>query len=107
MTTATKTETAGPLAGKICGTAMWAANEYLRVHDLVADPEALNECVRTHCKAALPAALHDAREAYEAGMLHVSGQTFFASFALAGIEAAKEAGWPREVAAAPAKGVQR
>ena len=76
-------------------TATRAALEFLRAHDQEADNAALAECLRSWCKAKLPGALHDAREAIEAGIGQVAEATFRASMAQAGIEAAKEAGFPR------------
>ena len=75
--------------------AMRAAAEYLARHSLTADPVALTECLKAHLKAALPIALADAKRALDARMEAVALQTFEASLALAGIEAAKEAGFPR------------
>ena len=77
--------------------ALTSAVEYLRVHDLTADPAALADCITSHVKAAIPAALHDARMAIEARMAHVANATFGASISLAGIEAAREAGQSRRV----------
>lgn len=75
-------------------TAMRAAAEYLRAHSLQADTRALCECIRSWIKIKLPEALRDAKEALDAGMGQVAETTFRASMALAGIEAAKEAGFP-------------
>jgi len=76
-------------------TAMKAAAEYLRKHNLGADVDALCECIRAHMRAALPGALNDAKAALDANMGAVAERTFLASMALAGIEAAKEAGFPK------------
>lgn len=75
--------------------AMRAAAEYLRRHDLGADPAALTATLRAWLKIKLPEAMRDARQALEAGMGKVAEQTFAASMAQAGIEAAKEAGFPK------------
>jgi hypothetical protein len=71
-----------------------AAAEYLRVHCLKADPEALAECLKSWCKIQLPRALADAKDALDARMPQVAEATFAASMVQAGIEAAKEAGFP-------------
>lgn len=70
--------------------AIRAAIAYMQRHGLTADPAALSEALRTRVKAALPQALADAKEALEAHMEQVAMQTFAASMAMAGIEAAKE-----------------
>jgi len=70
------------------------AAEYLRQHKLKADPDALLSTLRSWVKAKLPEALHDAKEALDANMGAAAEQTFKASMVLAGIEAAKEAGFP-------------
>ena len=74
--------------------AIRGAVEYLKAHNLAADPDALLSCVRSWCKIKLPEALRDAKDALDAGMSEVAEQTFAATMALAGIEAAKEAGSP-------------
>lgn len=71
-----------------------AAVAYLDAHGLKADDEALANSLKAMCKIRLPAALHDANEAIQCGMASVAEHTFRASMALAGIEAAKEAGYP-------------
>jgi len=76
--------------------AMRAALQYLRAHGLEADPAALAETLRSWVKIKFPEALADVRKALEARMDKVAEQTFAASMALAGIEAAKEAGFPRK-----------
>ena len=68
--------------------------QYLKVHGLAGVPSDLRECLAAHVKAAVPKALADAKEAFEAGMPGVAEQTFAASMVMAGIEAAKEAGFP-------------
>lgn len=75
--------------------AMRAASEYLARHSLTADPRTLTERLKAHLKLALPRALADAKAAMDARMERVALQIFEASLALAGIEAAKEAGVPR------------
>ena len=71
-----------------------SAVEYLKAHNLKADPDALLSCIRSWCKIKLPEALRDAKDALDAGMSQAAEQTFAATMALAGIEAAKEAGLP-------------
>src|SRR5262245_39115733 len=72
-------------------TAMRAAAEYVRVHGrTVRDWAAAEETLRRHVRAALPAALADAREALDLGMAAIAQQTFLASMACAGIAAAEE-----------------
>ena len=77
-----------------CDAAMRGAVEYLRANDLKANVDALVPCLRSWVKAKFPEALHDAKEAFDAGMSQVALTTFCASMALAGIEAAKEASVP-------------
>jgi hypothetical protein len=73
-------------------TAMVAAAEYLRVHKLVCkDYAAAAECIKSHIKMRLDQAMKDA---LECGMDAIAAATFTASMAEAGIEAAKEFGWP-------------
>ena len=72
-----------------------AARAYLSQHDLEADEAALGACVKSWCNAQLVQALADAKQAMDCGMQEVALQTFHASFVLAGIEAAKECGFPR------------
>lgn len=74
-------------------TAMQAAVEYLRVHNLKANDAALVSCLKAWCKIKLPEALRDAKEAFDCGMHQVGQATFLATMKLAGIEAAKEAGF--------------
>jgi len=74
--------------------ALGGAMEYLKAHRLTAIPSDLRECLAAHVKAAVPKALADAKEAFAAGMPEVAEQTFAATMVLAGIEAAKEAGYP-------------
>jgi hypothetical protein len=80
----------------IVDTASRAACHYLRSHGLSANVETLAACVRSHCKARLAEAYRDACDALSANMDKVACSTFLASFVLAGIEAAKEAGRPLE-----------
>ena len=68
-----------------------AAIEWLECHNLKAEPQTLAGCLSDNCKTRLPEALHDAKEALDAGMDKVTEATFKAAMALAGIEAAKEA----------------
>lgn len=82
------------LGNRVLRTAMDAAAEYLTAHNLTADSDALAGCLSAWVKAKLPEALHDAREAFDAGMHQVGELAFLAPIAQAGIEAAKEAGFP-------------
>lgn len=93
MSTATQPATDG--LGKVAAeVAMGAAILYLKQHNLDADTGALAECLRTWCRIKLPEALRDAKEAIAAHMPQAAEATFRATMALAGIEAAKEAGFP-------------
>lgn len=74
--------------------AMKAAVEYVRVHRLQYDAEALCNCIKSWCKIMLPQALKDAKEAIDCGMTAIAEMTFKATMAKAGIEAAREAGMP-------------
>lgn len=76
------------------GQAATAAREYLTVHNLKADSGALADCLRAILKIRLPQALNEVREAMDLRMDKVAQATFVASMRLAGIEAAKEAGFP-------------
>jgi hypothetical protein len=78
-----------------------AAVAYLRQHNIDADPRALEATLKSWVKIKLPEALRDAKQALEAGMGQAAEATFKASMALAGIEAAKEAGFPRGMARNP------
>lgn len=80
--------------------AMRAAAAYLLVHELEADVDALIGCLRSWCRIKLPQALRDAKEAIDAGMGRVAEATFCATMAAAGIEAAREAGFPKPGTAA-------
>jgi hypothetical protein len=81
--------------GKAAATiAMRAAAEYLSAHGLKADTDDLTACLRSWIKAKLPEALADAKAALDCGMTEIATQTFGVTIALAGIEAAKEAGFP-------------
>jgi hypothetical protein len=74
--------------------AVVAAHKYLEANHLRADADALAECCKSWCKIKLPEAMADARKALECGMDMVAERTFIASMMLAGVEAAKEAGFP-------------
>ena len=71
-----------------------AANEYLAGHGLKADEKALVACLTSWVQTKFPEAMKDARTALDCGMKQVAEQTFAASMALAGVEAAKESGFP-------------
>ena len=73
-------------------TAARAAGVYLRQHKMTYDIDALSACLKSWCKAKLIEALHDAKEAFDAGMGQMAEMTFKATMAEAGIEAAKECG---------------
>lgn len=85
------------LATAAVAAATSAAHQHLMHNRLCADPDALAECIKAHVKIAFPAALRDARDAIEASMPRIAEATFLASFVLAGVEAAKEAGQPARV----------
>ncbi|MDO8632787.1 MAG: hypothetical protein Q7R41_20080, partial [Phycisphaerales bacterium] len=74
--------------------ALNGARSYLRAHNLTATNEALSAALSRCMKAAVPAALADAKAAFDAHMPKIGEATFAASMRLAGIEAAKEAGAP-------------
>ncbi len=80
------------LANEGANAAMLAAVQYIRQNSLKYDADALVACLRSHCKASLPAALHDFRDAADCHMDQIAISTFRATMAFAGIEAAKEAG---------------
>jgi hypothetical protein len=86
----TDTET---LSEQTLHIAAQAAMRYLEAHGLTASPDALASCLTSWVRAKLPEALRDAREAVEAGMYEYGQMTYQATIALAGIEAAKEAGF--------------
>lgn len=88
------TESIDNLGAVAANAAMRASLEYLKAHNLKAEAGPLAECLRSHVKFRFPLALKDALEALECGMAKVAQSTFLASMALAGIEAAKEAGLP-------------
>jgi len=75
-------------------TATRAALLYLKQNRLQADDAALTACLRSWCKIKLPEALRDAKDAFDAHMPKIAEQTFLLTMAQAGIEAAKEAGFP-------------
>ena len=84
-------------AGVALGLAAIGAGEYLRRNKLHANADALASCLRAWIKAKLPEALHDAKEALACHMDQVAEATFKATMLQAGIEAAKEAGFPLTV----------
>jgi hypothetical protein len=83
------------LAERIVLVAQESAEIYLKTHYLHADRAVLFECVKSWCRVKLPEALADAKQAYEIGMNQWGQKAFFATFIQAGIEAAKEAGFPK------------
>jgi len=79
------------LADVAVKAATQGAVEYIKANNLKVDFANLSESLRTMVMIRLPAALHDAKEALDAGMDQVANQTFLASMVLAGIDAAKKA----------------
>ena len=71
-----------------------AAMQYLETHNLSADPDALAPCLASWVRAKLPEAMRGAKEALDAGLTEYAELTYEATIVLAGIEAAKEAGFP-------------
>ena len=94
METTTMTTPTGALAEAAMKIATRGAVAYLDKNHLQADASALAECLRSWVKIQMPQALKDAKEALAVGMGQVAEQTFAASMVLAGVEAAKEAGFP-------------
>jgi hypothetical protein len=86
------------IGSAIADIAMRSAVAYLRNHDLVADNAALAKCLKAHIRMVLPQAIKDAKDALECGMRDAANCTLAASISLAGIEAAKEAGFPSNLA---------
>lgn len=72
-------------------TAMRAAVQYIRQHQLKYNIGRLVECLRAHVKKHMNEALDDAKQALDANMTGAALQTFQASMVLAGIDATKEA----------------
>ncbi len=70
-----------------------------RLLPLYAHPMALRSCLTSMVVIRLPQALQEAKETLDVHMDQVAEQTFAASMVLAGIEAAKEVGFPRDQAA--------
>jgi len=85
----TETSNIGQVCVKI---ALRAACAYLKEHKLTADDEPLFACVRSWCEIKLPEAITDYKDACDCGMEQIGQKSFLATMALAGIEAAKEAG---------------
>jgi len=84
----TLTEVAATIAAR-------SAGRYLERHNLKAEsPESLAESLRAMVKIRLPEALRDAKEALDCHMDKAAEATFAATMAEAGIDAAKEAGFP-------------
>lgn len=96
MTTTTKTsnQNAQDLADYGIGCAFRAAYEYMRVHGLTAEINTLTKHVLICVRIRIAEATKDAKAAMDCGMVQAAIATFGASMALAGIEAAKEAGIP-------------
>ncbi|MGA2253049.1 MAG: hypothetical protein ABSG53_00170 [Thermoguttaceae bacterium] len=74
--------------------AIRGAQEWLRSNRQEADECALYECCKSWARAKFPQAVKEAREAFDAGHADLALATFDASMIEAGVEAAKEAGWP-------------
>jgi hypothetical protein len=75
--------------------AVRGAQQYLAAHHLKADSAALSACIMSWIKAKLPEAVNDAMDAFKIpGMEKIAEATFAATMVQAGIEAAKEAGFP-------------
>jgi hypothetical protein len=77
-------------------TATIAAGHYLVAHKLQADADALAMCLKSWCRIKLPQAMADAKAALEAHMDEAAQQTFALKMMEAGVEAAKEAGFPAQ-----------
>lgn len=68
-----------------------AAREWFIKHETKpVSLDAFCDCIKTNVKLHLPAALKDAKEAFDANMPKIAEQTFAAAMMIAGIEAAKE-----------------
>ena len=78
------------LAAAALGIAWKSAQAWLTKNNKHAEPDALAACVKSWVKISVSEALADARAAIDCGMSEAAVQTFAASMALAGIEAAKE-----------------
>lgn len=76
-------------------TAMKAAVQYIHANGLGYDLDALLACLRANVKARFQEALADSKRALDANMGKIAEQTFLATMALAGIDAAKEASFPK------------
>lgn len=85
------------LAETVSDIAAHAAITYLKQQNLTATDEALAACLASWIRLKLPEAFADAKQAIDSGMEQYAEMTFRATMALAGIEAAKEAGVPRLV----------
>jgi hypothetical protein len=86
MTPKTATDTLADAALEI---AVKAAARHIKRNHLHVSDSCLCENLKVQIKAALPGALADAQAALACGMIAVAEQTFAASIALAGVEAAK------------------
>ena len=85
------------LAKTAANIAMNAAAKYIRHHNLkVVDYNVACDCLKGWIKLSLPQALEDAKAALDANMSQIAQTTFRASMAQAGIEAAKEFGFPMD-----------
>ena len=85
------TERLADVAAQVAGRAAYV---YMDKHGLKAEPSALAECLKAMVKFRLPEALRDAKEALDCHMVKAAEATFAATMAEAGIDAAKEAGFP-------------
>lgn len=72
-------------------TAMRAAADYIRLHEIVVDDyEHVTQVLQSEVKYAIGPALEEVKAAFAANMGHVAVATFRASMMAAGIKAAKE-----------------
>lgn len=78
-------------------TAMKAAAEYIHKNHLSYEIDSLLACLRANVKARFQEALVESKQALDcnSNMALVAEQTFLATMALAGIDAAKEACFPK------------
>jgi hypothetical protein len=70
--------------------ACWGARTFLEASGDNVETDVLARAIMAKIKTVLPEALEDAKEAFAVGMNNAAVETFRASIALAGVEAAKE-----------------
>ena len=85
------TERLADVAAQVAGRAAYV---YMDKHGLKAEPSALAESLKAMVKLRMGEALHDAKEALDCGMRKMAEMAFVATMIEAGIDAAKEAGFP-------------